>query len=81
MTERVKRVYIFFLVLDSLDSFFFNSTKWKILVYTLFSEEVTNINPSFIADDARIMAKRPVVLKKSQDDSHRISVPRPVISD
>ena len=27
------------------------------------------------------MAKRPIVLNKSQDDTHRISVPRPVISD
>ena len=53
----------------------------KILVYTLFSVKVTNIYPSFIADDARIMAKRPIVLNKSQDDTHRISVPRPVISD
>ena len=30
---------------------------------TLFSIKATNIYPSFIADDARIMAKRPVVLK------------------
>ena len=26
------------------------------------------------------VAKRPIVLNKSQDDVHRISVPRPVIS-
>ena len=47
----------------------------------IVSVKVTNIYPSFIADDARIMAKRPIVLNKNQDDTHRISVPRPVISD
>ena len=33
------------------------------LVYTLFSLKVTYIYPSFIPDDARIMAKCPIVLK------------------
>ena len=64
-------MFSFFLVLDSLDSHFqeflffrfSSSTKLKILVIrTLFSVKVTNIYPSFIADDARIMAKRPVIL-------------------
>ena len=35
----------------------------KFLVYTLFSVKVTNIYPSLIAHEARIMAKRPIVLK------------------
>ena len=63
-------IYIYFVVLYSLDIFFFFFFFFflvlrneKILAYTLFSVKVTNIYPSFIADDARIMAKRPVVLK------------------
>ena len=56
-------IYIYFVVLYSLDIFFLVLRNEKILAYTLFSVKVTNIYPSFIADDARIMAKRPVVLK------------------
>ena len=58
-------IYIYFVVLYSLDIFFFFLVlrNEKFLAYTLFSVKVTNIYPSFIADDARIMAKRPVVLK------------------
>ena len=55
----VKRFYIFFLVLDSLDSYFLVPRNGNFLVYTLFSVKVTNIYLSFIADDARIMVKRP----------------------